>query len=85
MKSIKTYARQAYVNRYALDRVTIDTAGKMLGYWKDTRQDLDPVELGSIHDCRASWTPTGTRFYNRHFLVYTFGPEPRPVAQKADQ
>ena len=81
MRSIKTYAREAYRNRYTFAAVTIDKAGKMLGHWDDSR--LAPVELGHIDDCRASWTPTGTRFYNRDFLVYTFGPEPRPVAQKA--
>lgn len=83
MRSIKTYAREAYCNRYAFDRVTVDNAGKIQGHWDDTRQRLDPTNLGHIDDCRASWTPTGTRFYNRDFLVFTFAPEPRPTAQKA--
>jgi hypothetical protein len=76
MKSIKTYARAAYCNRYALDHVTIDAAGKMLGWWDAEKQRFDPVELGHIDDCRTATKNTGgIRFYNRDFLVYTFGPE----------
>ena len=83
MKSIRTYARQAYINRYTFERVSIDTSGAMLGHWAETNQKLDPVDLGNVDDCRAVWTPTGTRLYNRDFLVFTFAPEPRPVSLEA--
>ena len=85
MKSIKTYARAAYANRYTFEHVSIDADGEILGHWAETNQKLDPVKLGSINDCRAVWTPTGTRFYNRHILVFTFAPEPKPTAQERPQ
>jgi len=76
MKSIKSLARAAYKNRYGFARVTIDTAGKILGHW-DTPSKLPPVDLGHIDDCRTTETDrrTGVRFYNRHILVYTFSPD----------
>lgn len=76
MRSIKRLARDAYCNRYAFERVSIDTAGTMLGHWeaRHGRPALDPVKLGHIDDCRAVRTPTGTRFYNRDALIYTFAP-----------
>lgn len=70
--SIKTYARKAYANRYAFGRVTVDKCGNIQGHWTDTRQQLDPTNLGSLADCRTVRTDTGVRFYNRDFLVYTF-------------
>jgi len=77
MRSIKTLAREAYKNRYAFGHVTIDKDGTMLGHWHDTRQKLNPVELGNITDCstRVNERKTGILFYNRHFLVYTFAME----------
>jgi len=73
MQSIKTLAREAYKNRYGFARVTIDTAGKILGHW-DTPSKPPSVDLGHIADCRTSETDrrTGVRFYNRHFLVFIF-------------
>jgi len=71
--SIKTYARKAYKNRYAFDSVTVDKAGKISGHWAQRGQALAPSDLGSIADCRTVKTDTGVRFYNRDFLVYTFG------------
>lgn len=73
MRSIKSLTREAYKNRYGFARVTIDTAGKILGHW-DTFNKPPPVGLGHIADCRTSETDrrTGVRFYNRHILVFTF-------------
>lgn len=82
MKSIKSYARKAYANRYAFERVTVADNGEILGHWNNARQKLDPVALGHIDDCRAVWTATGTRFYNRHVLVFTFAPEARQTAKE---
>lgn len=77
MRSIKTLAREAYKNRYAFGHVSIDKDGTMLGHWHSARQKLDPVSLGNIADCftRENGRKTGIHFYNRDFLVYTFGPE----------
>lgn len=73
MRSIKSLAREAYKNRYALDRVTIAQDGTMLGWWQ--QKHLDPVKLGNIHDCSTMVNPrkTGVCFHNRDFLVFTFG------------
>lgn len=73
MQSIRTLARRAYKNRYAFDRVTVTKTGELKGWFKG----LTPTKLGHIDDCRAVLNErrTGVRFYNRDFLVYTFGPE----------
>lgn len=75
MQNIKTLARKAYKNRYDFHRVIIDKQGFMWGEWDDARQKLDLVKLGHIDDCEAlpNANRTGVRFYNRDFLVYTFG------------
>lgn len=73
-RSINSLVREAYRNRYAFDRVTVSDAGNIQGHWENTRQPLDPVELGHIDDCRTTRTDTGTRLYNRHLLVFTFAP-----------
>lgn len=76
LKSIKTYAREAYMNRYAFDRVQIDKDGRITGHFdaRNGRPAVDPIRLGSIHDCSTSINPrkTGLCFYNRDHLVYTF-------------
>lgn len=76
MRSIKSLAREAYRNRYTFDTVTVAADGRITGHWaaRERNKYIQPVNLGHIDDCRAVRTPTGTRFYNRDFLVYTFGP-----------
>lgn len=73
MQSIRTLARRAYKNRYAFDQVTVTKTGELKGSFNG----LAPAQLGHIDDCRAALNEqrTGVRFYNRDFLVYTFGPE----------
>ncbi|MBC7198082.1 MAG: hypothetical protein H5U32_02420 [Pseudomonas balearica] len=73
MQNIRTLARRAYKNRYAFDRVTVTKTGELKGWFKG----LTPTKLGHIDDCRTVLNErrTGVRFYNRDFLVYTFGPE----------
>lgn len=73
MQSIRTLARRAYKNRYAFDRVTVAKTGELKGWFKG----YTATKLGHIDDCRAVLNErrTGVRFYNRDFLVYTFGPE----------
>ena len=73
MQSIRTLARRAYKNRYAFDQVTVTKTGELKGCFKGAT----PTNLGHIDDCRAVLNErrTGVRFYNRDFLVYTFGPE----------
>ena len=71
MRKITTLARAAYRNRYAFDRVTIHADGSITGHWSGLTVSS---KLGHIDDCHAVRTPTGTRFYNRDFLVYTFEP-----------
>lgn len=70
--NIKRAARAAYKNRYGLERVEIDASGRMLGYYLGHHSG--PIKLGAIADCRTVKTDTGVRFYNRDFLVHTFGP-----------
>lgn len=76
MRSIKSLAREAYRNRYTFDTVTVANDGRITGQFaaRHGRPATDPTNLGHIDDCRTVRTPTGTRFYNRDFLVYTFGP-----------
>jgi hypothetical protein len=76
MRSIRALAREAYQNRYAFDRVTVHTDGAITGHWEGRagRVHPDPLALGHIDDCRTVRTSTGTRFYNRHMLVFTFAP-----------
>lgn len=73
MRSIKSLAREAYINRYAFHKVTIATDGTMLGHWE--KSWIDPVKLGNIHDCSTFEKPskTGVQFRNRDFVVFTFG------------
>lgn len=76
MRSIKTLCREAYMNRYTFDFVHITKDGRICGHFVDRNgQRMPASKLGNIADCRAVQTPTGVRFYNRDFLVYTFGPE----------
>lgn len=74
MQSIRTLARKAYTSRYAFDRVTVSKDGDLLGHWNGCKGH---TKLGHIDHCRAVLNErrTGVRFYNRDFLVYTFGPE----------
>lgn len=75
MKSIKSYAREAYKNRYCFDHVSISAKGVIRGHWNSQHcGKLDPVELGNIEDCSSNINErkTGLHFYNRHNLVYTF-------------
>lgn len=75
--SIKTLVRAAYRNRYALDKVTIDGEGKIVGHWFGRRPG--EVNLGNLADCHSSdagepGRRTGIRLYNGDALIYTFGP-----------
>lgn len=72
MAYIRNFARAAYRNRYGLDRVEIDKAGAMLGFFLGHHPG--PIKLGNLADCRTVRNDTGVRFYNRDFLVHTFGP-----------
>ncbi|ANA49146.1 hypothetical protein PMW_21 [Pseudomonas phage phiPMW] len=73
MRSIKSLAREAYINRYAFHKVTIATDGTMLGHWEKTW--LDSVKLGNINDCSTftKSSRTGVQFRNRDSVVFTFG------------
>lgn len=73
MKSIRTFCRAAYKARYSFDMVLIERSGAFVGYWRN--KSLPGVVLGHIDDCRTQQTATGVRFYNRDFLVHTFGPK----------
>lgn len=75
MRSIKSYAREAYKNRYAFDHVSVSETGVIKGHWNSRNgTKLDPVDLGNIADCSSNVNDrkTGIQFYNRHNLVYTF-------------
>lgn len=75
MRSIKSYARDAYKNRYCFEHVSISEDGVIKGHWASkSGGTLGAVDLGNIADCssRVNERKTGVLFYNRHNLVYTF-------------